>query len=37
MQEQALADLENVWEEIYPEYPMQFDYVELHVQESLLH
>jgi putative ABC transport system permease protein len=27
MQASALNDIESVWEKIYPEYPMQFDYV----------
>jgi len=27
MQKQALADLEKVWEEMYPAYPMDFDYL----------
>jgi len=27
MQEQALADLERVWEDLYPAYPMDFDYL----------
>ncbi len=27
MQEQALADLEKVWESVYPEYPMEYDYL----------
>ena len=27
MQEQALSDLEKVWEEMYPAYPMDFDYL----------
>jgi putative ABC transport system permease protein len=27
MQKQALADLESVWEEIYPAYPMEFEYL----------
>lgn len=27
MQQQAVADLEKVWKELFPAYPMQFDYV----------